>query len=80
MVQCHEREVEDIPSIYIYIYAMRSEPNAMPVLSAPSAVREDEDNAEAQYIEYTPKKVQVHIFAFDDGSGKGVFESVMILS
>eukprot|EP01084_Bolivina_argentea_P154206 268834_1 len=37
---------------------MRSEPNAMPVLSALSAVREDEDNAEAQYIEYTPKKLK----------------------
>ncbi len=59
---------------------MRSESNAMPVLSALSTVREDEDNAEAQYIEYIPKKVQVNIFAFDDRSGKGVLESVMILS
>ncbi len=47
------RQTEDIS----YISAMKSESNEMPVLRALSAVREDEDNAEAQYIEYTPKKV-----------------------
>ncbi len=58
------RDAEDTS----YISATRSKSNAMPVLSAPSAVREDEDNAEAQYIEYIPKKVHKSLFAFV-GSG-----------